>query len=508
MDDLHILVKCVTLIYREYQLEDNDKSFSIIRNIVQGIKEPEVQMGLAGDREITGNLKSMLMGILEQGDQYVLVKEDFLQTAKLCTGNNERLYKTISDAIETEMTPEGLRRSVISLRKTLMMYQREKQIIKLLGDSNYKLRYQRNQISDMGKFVEEVIGQLEPLATTNVGKDPAVQGEIDFSNKNDIMNMVSEVKNVDNQEGVYRTGWNGFNLMSQGGIRPGELVVINALQHQYKSGFTLSLFAQIAMLNNPKTKDLSKKPLLLRISFEDDLSSNLKFIYQYLKYSETGEPCDIKDIDEDEASAFVMGKLQATGFSIKMLRVDPTQWTYKDVANKVLEYEAEGYNVEILMLDYIYKLPTTGCINTGPMGTDVRDLFRRLRNFCSSKKIALISPHQLNTKVKEIERTQVTSDKLVSYIANRGLTAGSGQLDQEIDLEIYIHKVRVKKEWYLTIQRGKHRNFVTKEDYLHWVLKFPSNLMPIPQDMDEDAPVLRRVPTSGFVNADEELFEI
>jgi hypothetical protein len=59
--------------------------------------------------------------------------------------------------------------------------------------------------------------------------------------------------------------------MIQGGFRPGETAVIGALQHKYKTGFTLSIFAQIALFNEPKTEDKTKKPLLLRISFEDEL---------------------------------------------------------------------------------------------------------------------------------------------------------------------------------------------------------------------------------------------
>ena len=58
--------------------------------------------------------------------------------------------------------------------------------------------------------------------------------------------------------------------MLQGGFRRGQFSMIAALQHKYKTGFTLSILSQIAMYTKPYMKDSFKKPLLLRISFEDN----------------------------------------------------------------------------------------------------------------------------------------------------------------------------------------------------------------------------------------------
>jgi KaiC/GvpD/RAD55 family RecA-like ATPase len=65
------------------------------------------------------------------------------------------------------------------------------------------------------------------------------------------MKFFSEVKNRMVGAGVYKTGWSDLNDMLQGGFRPGEFVMIPALQHKYKTGFTLSLFAQIATWGMP-----------------------------------------------------------------------------------------------------------------------------------------------------------------------------------------------------------------------------------------------------------------
>ena len=81
---------------------------------------------------------------------------------------------------------------------------------------------------------------------------------------------------------------------------------------------------------------------------------------------------------------YVYEKLRSTGFEIKFLRVDPTKWTYSSIINKILDIEADGYEIEMLMLDYLGMIPTTGCNQTGPMGSALQDMFRRMRNFCES----------------------------------------------------------------------------------------------------------------------------
>jgi len=71
------------------------------------------------------------------------------------------------------------------------------------------------------------------------------------------------------------------------------------------------------------------------------------------------------------------------------------------------------------------------------------------------KKITVITPHQLSTEAKMLIRDG--RQDFVKLIPNLGYTSSSKQLDQEIDLEIYIHIEKVNGKSYLTIQRGKHR---------------------------------------------------
>lgn len=209
--------------------------------------------------------------------------------------------------------------------------------------------------------------------------------------------------------------------------------------------------------------------------------------------NEHGELPDISNVNSNDITSFVKAKLSATGFNVKILRVNPSDWTYKDLFNLIMNYENQGYEIQSLCVDYLSMLPTTGCVNNGPTGTDLRDLFRRTRNFCSARDILFLTPHQMSSDAKKLIRNGVPDSLLVKEVAGKGYYSGSTQLDQEIDLELYGHIAKANKKTYLTIQRGKHRLPTTiDDDDMYFLLPFPKN-GPIPHDLDKEDISLRDI---------------
>jgi hypothetical protein len=305
---------------------------------------------------------------------------------------------------------------------------------------------------------------------------------------------------LNNNEGIMRTGWQGLNRMLQGGFRRGEMVAVGALQHNFKTGFSLSIFEHVALYNKPFMLDETKKPLLLRISFEDPLTLNMPFLYRNIYENETGEKAVLKGRKTSEMAAYVMEKLKVNGFEIMMLQVNPTLWTYKNIQNKILELEAEGYEIHMLELDYLAMVPTTGCTE-GPAGDAMRDMYRRIRNFTAPKRITLITPHQLSSEAKMLMRQ--SGENFVQEIANKGYYDGCKRIDQEVDLEIYIHIVKVNGKSWLTIQRGKHRLVnITPDEYKYCVLPF-EDIGDIRVDINGDD-TTRKKPGGGPIGSKEE----
>lgn len=480
-----LLVKSITLLFRESQLKDkSENSSDLVRTVISTIGNDKDSLTLK-PKQILVNLKNTALEMCNSPIDHEFDRNDLLQRIKINCDGDEVLYEALKQGIEEDIPENQLKRNIVNLRKAINNHFKEQTIQDIINGASYELKFNRDKIKDMNEYIIKLIAQLEPLQLSNSSKDPAVINDIDIGDDTALNQMFSEIQSSKTSSRIYKTGWTAFNKMTQGGLRPG-LTMMAALQHKYKTGCSLSLFAQIAEHNKPYTVTPGKKPLILRISFEDEIISNLQFLYQYLKYNETREYVDVENVSAEEMTMYVKSKLQANGFHVKMIRVDPTQWTYKSICNKVIELEAQGYEIEVLMLDYLAMVPTLGCINTGPMGTDMRDMFRRIRNFMAPRKSVVFTPHQLNTASKQMLRGGMPEDQFVKEINEKGMFSGSAQLDQECDLIFYIHLCKHMKETYITFQRDKHRLPTILPDHLkYFLLKFPKG-MPIPEDRLQD----------------------
>ena len=455
MNSKLLLVNAITLLYRESQLPNlNENSSKLVREIIQSIRLPELSIGLDHDRDIIDGLKITALTMCEAPLDHTYELNEILQRLKVNTGDDESLYDALFDGISPELTQNALKKTCINLKRTLDNFFREEKVKEIVGKAAYTMKFARNSITDMKGFIAELSSQLEPYQQDIITKDPAIVSNVDLSNDDDVENVYTNIKDQEDGTTILRLGYQGINRMLDGGIRRGEEIVIGALQHQYKTGFSLSIFKQIALYNVPQLIDPTKKPLLLRISFEDDITLNFQFLYQSLKENETGEAVDVSKISNKVMARYVQEKLQANGYHIKLMRVDPTMWTYKDICNTMLELESDGYEIHVCMLDYLTMVPTTGCTQ-GAMGSDIRDMYKRMRNFCNRRKIALITPHQLSSDAQRLIRDGRTD--FVREIAGKGYYQGCQSLDNEVDVELYIHIEIVNGKSFLTIQRGKHR---------------------------------------------------
>jgi len=481
---LDILIKCITLLHREQELGENtnDNSKDLVKTILNMYKDMKRPLS-GGDSVIIEDLKNLISDMVHNPDNYD--KHSLLQSLELILKDKDVLLKTIDKSINTEITAPGIKRSIISLRNHLNNYYKETEIINTINKASYHLTTGRIDES-IQEFTAKLITSLEALSVSTKVKDPGIVDEIDISDDESFNNLLDKVKEQSNDDGRFKTGWKELNDMLGGGFRAGETVITSALQHNYKSGFVQSLFAQLCMYNKPKLKDPTKKPLNVFISYEDDAEIIANFLYRYLYFAENNTVPDLSAITSKEVSQYIRERLSRTGYHIKILRVNPSEWTYKHLFNKLLEYEANGFEINILVNDYLSKLPTTGCYTAGPMGTDIRDLYNRIRNFTSAKGILFISPHQLSTEAKQLLRNGIAAKDLVKEVANKGYYEGTKQLDQVPDVEIHQHIAYIARKPYLTFQRGKRRfPEIIDEEKKYFMLPFP-NKAPIPPNINLD----------------------
>ena len=504
MDNRLLLVKCVTLLYRESLIADKaTNSADLVRTVLEGIKLPDLSLSINHEREMLMGLKDTAIWMCGQVADSQIDKGDLLQRLKMNCGNDDKLYEVLVSGIDRDMDEGSLKRTVITIYKFINDSFRENEIVDKITKAATRLRFDRDKIKDIRLFVRDLNVELEPYQIEATGKDPAVVGYVDLGDESSLSEVYQEVQDVQEATTLFKTGWRGLNRTLQGGFRRGEFWTLGALPHQYKTGSTLSLFKQFAMYNSPVLITPGKKPLLLRISFEDSLLTNLQFLYQNIWENEhNGQTPDLKGLKAADMAAYVKSRMEATGFHVKMMRVNPSDWTYKDIQSQVLKYEAEGYEVQVLMLDYLPMIPTTGC-EQGPAGHADRDMVRRMRNFCSAKKILCITPWQLSTDAKMRIREGRTD--FVKGCPGMGFYAGSKQIDQEVDGELFIHIEKLNGAAFLTWQRGKHRwPGILPDIDKYFVLPFPEKGS-IQDDMNKEGEITLRKIGGGPIGSGSEI---
>lgn len=453
-----LLVNAITLLYRESQLPSiTERSSALVRNALQLVKLPNTQLTLDPTSQTLDGLKRLALTMCDDPIDHTYEEFEILQQIKLYCLEDLPLFETFERGISAELKEGSIKKACLNIRRTLMNHLRNENVKTLVHKANVALVFKPETIPDMRKFVGELIGELEPYQQDAVSQDPAIVSQVQFSNVESIAKVYKDVKEEADGSALLVCGWQGINRMTRGGFRRGEQWVVSALPHMNKSGFTLDVFRQINMYTKPLMLDRDKTPLNVFFSFENKIETNMQYLYAKLianEFKREVTEAELKELSPEEISKYVYEKMRVQGYESTMLRVDPTKWDYRSLCNKILEFEADGFEVHSCFADYLYMLPTTGC-SQGPAGHDVRDMFRRVRNFFNPRKILFFTPHQISTAGKQL--TREGKQDFVKDLPGKGYYAGSSQIDQEVDGEIFLHIEKVNGASFQTYQRGKHR---------------------------------------------------
>lgn len=475
MDPKLLLIQLTTLLFKESQLEDSGyRSSDLVKQILAKIKLPEATLEFDRSRDILQSLRSTALWMADSPKDHKFDRMTLLQRIRVNVGEDESLYYAFEQGTEDVESAEKLKSQCISMRHELRRYLQQTEVRAVLKEASSKVLFDHENI-DWRNFVSDTMAKLEPLVSSSDGV--TIEGlvdEVDMSDSESLADIMMRGQKELSTEGSFRTPWQAVNRMfgEAAGPRRGDTIVVGALQHNYKSGFTNGIFKGACIYSMPSLRDPNKKPLNVLISLENNMPDTILWFYANLKENETGQPVNLQEIDPQEASNYVTEKLTANGFHVKMLRLNPSDVTYHSLTDLLTSLEAEGYEIHMLAIDYLNMMSKRGC-TPGPHGYEIRDLYRRIRNFTNSRGITLITPHQLSTEAKGLVRQGV--EDFVKEIANKGYYDSCKTIDQEVDMEIYIHIVIINGRSYLTIQRGKHRKpTITPMQYLYTVLPFES----------------------------------
>lgn len=475
MDNRLLLVKSITLLYRESLITgQSENSASLVRTAVENMQIKDDGLTLSKSNETLFSLKTTVLEMCSNPMDHEYEKSELLQRLQMNCDDDTVLYQSLLQGLEPDMSEASLKRTVLNIRKSIQIHFREDKVDEIVAAASSEFKFKRDKIKDLGAWVSELRNKLETFEHTVNAKDPAVVDSVSMEDAEAVQRIFASVKDEDNGTTVMKTGWQCVNRAIDGGYRESDtMCLLNALEHNYKTGTSLTIFKQIALYNTPVVKVTGRKPLLLRISFEDSIKMNFKYLYKNLRENETGEICTTDGVTDVEMAQYVQAQLSKNGWSILLMEVNPHMWTYKDLCNKIISLEAEGYEVKLCMVDYLAKLPTTFC-DQGPAGNDIRNLFERVKAFMASRRTIFITPHQLSVVARQKVRDGVPD--WLQTAPGSGLYTGSSQLAQVIDQEFFFHISKMNRASYLEIMRGKHRRVgTTPDEYLYSVLKFVKN---------------------------------
>lgn len=479
-----MLIDTIRLLYYQSCLRDKTMAdLSIVINLLNRIPTPTHSHGRHSQADILIGLKQYAESMCQTIDIEYDRKTIIGTLQGICQSDKEFCDWIATLFVDYDGDTVSLNKAIRTINNNLLSAYRHNEIEKKLTEAMATWNRRSYNAKNTDEFIKGLITTLEPLQNNSRNNDPGIISNTDLGDDSQTNEVVSNIKEINTPKRLLITGFQDFNKMMNGGFRRGSFVETNAMAHNYKSGFNLTLFKDFAIYNKPEMIDPTKKPLILRISFEDDTDQDFKFLYQVLKMEESHEEALREDIPTSEMKTYIKERLQVNGYHTHILRVDPSYWTYKNLCSYIINLEAEGYEIHVCFIDYLFLLPRTGCNISPVAGADVKDLFVRIRNFFSVRKTLVVTPHQLSSDALNLMRAGVPPERFVREVAGKGYTEGCRTLQTVIDVDIYLHLVVHNNQTYLSIYKAKHKGSITHPEDRYVLYRFPTKL-PIPPDLN------------------------
>lgn len=485
METKHLLVQVIALLYRENRIYDHMSSCDLAKTVITLIKPSEAMAAIEFSKDALTHLivTANWMASFHEGDK--IDRNELLDRLRMDCSHETDLFAAIKEIIEKDISIEETKAYLDGVRKKLSAFVMQKQITDIMRKLSYQLSFQPGTVA-WDSIVDEIEAQLAPFKEL---QKPELEQHISFIDLSDVSSTADFIRRGRENmmsHGVLRFGLQGMNEMygEHGGLCRGTLNLINALPENCKSLWCLKYLRWAAQYNKPHMIDPKKKPLLLRISLENVAESDMVMMFKDMFENETKTPVDVKDIDPAIAGQYIVEKLGVNGYTVHFYREDSNKFTFKRLFKLISDYERNGWEIHMLNIDYVNLMSKEGCVQ-GPYGTETRDLFRRIRTFCSVRGITVVTPHQISTEAKKMLRAGFNPENFVRELPGKGYYDSSGTIDQEIDTEVNLHKILHNCEMYLSAGIGKHRGLTTPTPILDKVAiwKF-MDVGNIPDDID------------------------
>ena len=488
-----LLIHAITGLYLNRKLSaKNAKIISLVKKLIAKMKMPTAVQGEGTSAEVSNALKMTLDWLLGTPDSVSVRLVELKERVRINCSYSDDYLETLENLLAgmDEADEDTIRANVESIVSQIEYAGRRlsfaDSLAKLSRDINYGTGY--IDLDEALEKTREFLSEAEVGGATKLDKS----NQLDLDDLDHMVELFqSAVENL-SYEGILKTGLKGLNKMwGVGGYVRGLSYLYTALTHNYKTGILLDNSRWICQYNKPHMWDETKKPLVLRISFENKPEQDIITLFTTLWEKEHGKKCDLAEIDIREAATYVRDRMTANGYHFKMLCFDPNGFDIWKIIDILSGYEAEGYEIHALITDYL-ELITKGGSST--MRTDERIMytFETLRNHCFGRGITQINAHQLNSEAATMatEGTANFAKKAAmgNYCQNARIL--NTKMDGYCAMHIHVREDGLEKRKFLTFYCGKNRTSKdTPLKHLGFAVEFQHYGLPDDEGTDKDSAI-------------------
>ncbi|MCP4394445.1 MAG: hypothetical protein GY804_09310 [Alphaproteobacteria bacterium] len=433
---------------------DNDaKTKSIIRDFIELFdKESSESDELASDTNIllAGVIKLLMVDGCDvtQGEaNSILLK---LLNSPEVYKEDASIIESLKSIVEPEENVTKCKNIKTALYNCIAWYQYKTKADKILK-TVHRCRYTTNPLDqdDLLETIRNTAQSFEPRE--KVCENTSIIDEIDFDDDESI-DKAFEAKEKRAVKNVFRVGWQGLQRMTgeRNGFRIGETLCVYALSHNYKTALLLKFARWIACLNKPVV-DEGKKPLLVFISLENELTDNLDHWYEELYLNLHGE-LPAKDLTKEEIKSFIKAEFKKNGWHFKIIRRLGVEFGYQEYCDYLTDQEKQGYQILAVINDYLGEMR----MDTDNVPIGMFSNASRLVNHARYNGYFFATGAQLNHEAHGIVSGS-SSNKVKLF--HPGCIEYCKKLEQVFDFTMYQHlEYNLFDQRFITMKRGKHRN--------------------------------------------------
>lgn len=453
-----------------------------------GVPKNFTLLGDAGEGEIITAMHQTLSWLDEVDSKTVIKREDILSTVKMNVGFESQYVDAVLDAIPSDIDQkdEDERKRIIGVvLSELKFYIKKKKMLKRLKDAQRDLTTE-NSSDGANSIVNILTEELKSETTDLDGKPAGFVGEFNSEDEKSVEDVFESTKSMNTDEGTLRLPLKALGRgIGNIWFRRGDMVCVKARSNNYKSGGLLDITKWLPAYNKPLLKDENKKPLILRISFENTPEQDALTLYKSIMEHKLKKKIHPASIDPSKAAKEMVKYFSQNGYRVAIVCFDPNKFDVWKLIEVINYYESSGYELHAVVCDYL-EVIAKATRNQRP-DTAITSAFEIVRNNCMPKRITFFTAHQLNTASGEV-LNEVGSAAFPRKVAQSGglYDHNCRSLIQKLDIEIVLHIHLQGEEKYLGWGIGKLREREACEKHKYFWYKFQKYGGIVPEEGDDD----------------------